>query len=187
MIKYFCDRCGKETKKNAKVVQKEVARGGISNSVMFVFDTGMLCEECAEKFDAIKDKLEYVEDIFNMTDEEIASLRCVFKVGDKVITSDGRTGTITSICDCDRCKGRGFYEPTVTFEDGTTDYIMISDKNNGFKSYYSIGNKIFGNLDEESVNKEIDECEKRQWQLFKQWSEIHKLKIIHQHKKKGNG
>ena len=71
MIKYFCDRCGKETKKNAMVVQKEVARGGISDSVMFVFDTGMLCEECAEKFDVIKDKLEHVEDIFNMTDEDI--------------------------------------------------------------------------------------------------------------------
>lgn len=176
MIKYFCDRCGKETKKNTMVVQKEVARGGISNSVMFVFDTGMLCEECAEKFDAIKDKLEYVEDIFNMTDEEISSLRCVFKVGDKVITSDGRTGTITSICDCERCKKRGFYEPEVDFGD-YTDYIMISDKEDGFKSYYQIGDRVFGNLDEESVSKEIDECDKRVLKLYEQLGTIQKLRM----------
>ena len=175
MIKYFCDRCGKETKKNAMVVQKEVARGGISNSVMLVFDTGMLCEECAEKFDAIKDKLEYVEDIFNMTDEEIASLRCVFKVGDKVITSDGRTGTITSICECESCKKRGFYEPEVDFGD-YTDYIMISDKEDGFKSYYQIGDRVFGNLDEEPVIKELEEICERYNKLIKQQGMVHLLR-----------
>lgn len=175
MIKYFCDRCGKETKKEARFIPKDVARGGISNSVMFVFDNGILCEKCAEKFDAIKDKLKHEEDIFNMTEEEIRLLRCSFKVGDKVITADGRTGTITSICTCERCKERGFYESEVDFGD-YTDYIMISDKEDGFKSYYQIGDRVFGNLDEESVIKELEEIGERYNKLIKQQGMIHLLR-----------
>ena len=176
MIKYFCDRCGKETKNNAKVVQKEVARGGRFNSVMFVFDSGILCEKCAEKFDAIKDKLKHEEDIFNMTEAEILLLRCSFKSGDKVITADGRTGTITSICKCDSCAKRGFYEPTIKMDDGSTEYIMISDKEDGFKSYYQIGDGVFGNLDEESVIKELEEIGERYNKLIKQQGMIHLLR-----------
>lgn len=149
MIKYFCDRCGKETKKNAIVVQKDVARGGKFNSVIFVFDTGILCEECAEKFDAIKDKLRYEEDIFNMTEEEIRLLRCSFKVGDEVITDDGRVGIIESICTCDKCKARGFYEPRIKMKIGSQIYITDTDKSDGFKAYYKIGNKVFGNIDDQ--------------------------------------
>lgn len=151
MIKYFCDRCGKETKRNAMVVQKEVARGGKFDSVLFVFDNGILCEKCAEKFDSIKDKLKRKEDIFNMTEEEIRLLRCSFKVGDKVITADGRTGTITSICDCDRCKNRGFYEPKVEMNIGVDQiWITDTDKENGFISFYQIGDRVFGNVDTEA-------------------------------------
>ena len=184
MIKYFCDRCGKETKNNAKVVQKNVARGGISNSVMFVFDNGILCEECTEKFDAIKDKLKHEEDIFNMTEAEIILLRCTFKVGDKVITSDGRTGTITSICECESCKKRGFYEPEVDFGD-YTDYIMFSDNEDGFKSYYKIGDRVFGNIDEEPVIKELEEIGERYNKLVKQQEMIHLLRY-HKEKNYGN-
>ena len=176
MIKYFCDRCGKETNKNARVVQKEVARGGRCNSVMFVFDTGILCEKCAEKFDAIKDKLKHEEDIFNMTEAEILLLRCSFKAGDKVITADGRTGTITSICKCDSCANRGFYESTAKMDDGSTEYITISDKEDGFKSYYQIGDRVFGNLDEEPVIKELEEIGERYNKLVKQQGLIHLLR-----------
>ena len=177
MIKYFCDRCGKETKHGIKCI-----RDGK--------DLIHMCYDCHSLLVSIKDKIDIhktsdVEKFCNMSDEDIELLRYTFKVGDKVITDDGRTGTITSICDCERCKKRGFYEPEVDFGE-YTDYIMISDKEDGFKSYYQIGNRVFGNLDEESVNKELDECEKRQWQLLKQWSEIHKLKMIHQHQKKEN-
>ena len=161
MIKYFCDRCGKEI--DGKVNEYTDTTEAINPHTQKVVATWKsvehICDECEQK-----------------------ELTCGFKVGDKVITDDGRTGTITSICDCERCKSRGFYEPEVDFGD-YTDYIMMSDKEDGFKSYYQIGDRVFGNLDEESVNKELDECEKRQWQLFKQWSEIHKLKMIHQHKK----
>lgn len=101
MIKYFCDRCGKET------------------------DGTHICEEC-----------EYEE------------LTCGFKVGDEVITDDGRVGTITDICTCDRCKKRGFYEPIVQMKIGSQVYITDTDKENGFISYYKIGDRIFGNIDD---------------------------------------
>lgn len=151
MIKYFCDRCGKETKKEARFIPKDVARGGRDNSIMFIFDNGILCEECAKKFDAIKDKLKHEEDIFDMSDEDIELLRYTFKVGDKVIADDGRTGTIVEICTCDRCKKRGFYEPKVQMDIGVYQiWITDTDKKNGFMSFYQIGNRVFGNIDNEA-------------------------------------
>lgn len=99
MIKYFCDRCGKET-----------------NGVH-------ICETC-----------------------ESNELTQGFKVGDEVITDDGRVGTIIDICTCDRCKGRGFYEPRVEMKIGSQIYITDTDKENGFISYYKIGDKVFGNI-----------------------------------------
>lgn len=179
MIKYFCDRCGKETTyANGYTIPPRMKNdNGIMHHGGF-----FICNECGNKWNEVKDRRSDL-DFIDMSDEDIELLRYTFKVGDKVIAADGRTGIIVEICTCDRCKERGFYEPEVDFGD-YTDYIMISDKEDGFRSYYSIGDRVFGNLDEESVNKELDECEKRQWQLFKQWSEIHKLKMIHQHKKK---
>ncbi len=181
MIKYFGDRCGKEIDKGRQMYTGVYdALGALAT---YIGTPKHLCEECSEKLDAIKDQLKYEEDIFDMTDEDIDLLRYTFKVGDQVITDDGRTGTIVSICDCESCKARGFYEPTVDFGD-YTDYIMISDKEDGFKSYYQIGDRVFGNLDEESINADIDECEQRMLQLYKQLGTIQELKMIHQHKKK---
>ena len=162
MIKYFCDRCGKEIKgKVNEHADTTEAAHYVTGEVVATWTTvEHVCDECEQK-----------------------EHTCGFKVGDKVITSDGRTGTIESICNCDSCKRRGFYEPTVDFGD-YTDYIMISDKEDGFKSYYQIGNHIFGNLDEESVSKELDECNKRKLQLYYQLGTIQELKMIHQHKKK---
>ena len=110
MIKYFCDRCGKE------------------------ISSGNLCEEC-----------EYEE------------LTCGFKVGDEVITDDGRVGIITDICDCERCKKRGFYEPRVEMKLGSQVYITDTDKKNGFISYYKIGDKIFGNIDDQYLYSHLKE------------------------------
>jgi hypothetical protein len=135
-----------------------------------------LCEECSEKLDTIKDQLEHEEDIFDMTDEDIELLRYTFKAGDEVVTSDGRTGKIRDICTCDKCKERGFYEANIDYDDETTDWLMIPDKKNGFKSYYSIGDRVFGNLDEESVNKELEEIGGRYNKLVKQQSVIYYLK-----------
>lgn len=132
MIKYFCDRCGKET------------------------DDTHICEEC-----------EYEE------------LTCGFKVGDKVITDDGRTGTITSICDCERCKKRGFYEPKVKMDIGVCQiWITDTDKENGFKSFYQIGDRVFGSVDTEAseyIRERITELEYEAIQYKAQLNMVKKL------------
>ena len=46
-----------------------------------------------------------------------------FHEGDYVENNEGKIGYISSICHCDECKKRGFFEPTITYSDGTTDYI----------------------------------------------------------------
>lgn len=154
MIKYFCDRCGKEIKDTMYTESDTTeAVDGLGNIVSTFTRIMHYCDECR-----------YEE------------LSCGFKVGDKVITNDGRTGVISEICICETCKKRGFYEPTVTMDDGSSEYIMISDKENGFKSYYSIGDRVFGNLDEKSVSKELSELGKRYNQLIKQQSVIYYLK-----------
>ena len=80
-----------------------------------------------------------------------------FKVGDKVITSTGQTGIIESICDCKYCKERGFCEPQVKTINGVDKiYITDNDKRLDFKSFYQIGDYLFGNIDKESVEYDIE-------------------------------
>ena len=59
--------------------------------------------------------------------------------GDFVETVDGRVGYIKSICRCEKCRERGFYEPTVHFADGEEDCITKYEVENGFKGYKRIG------------------------------------------------
>ena len=83
-----------------------------------------------------------------------------FKIGDKVITSNGRRGTITKICDCDRCKARGFFEPRVSFDDNFPVWITDTDFHLGFTDFYSIGEYYFGNIDDtEPLEQRIEELQ----------------------------
>lgn len=132
MIKVYCDKCGKEIADN---VNKEIAETkaiDLEGNVVAKW-TKILhyCDECQSN-----------------------ELTCGFKVGDQVITDDGRVGVIKSICDCDRCKNRGFYEPQVQMTIGS-DQIWFSDtdKKNGFISFYKIGNQVFGNIDEKAAER----------------------------------
>lgn len=137
MIKYFCDRCGKET------------------------DGIHVCKEC-----------------------ELQELTCGFKVGDKVITSTGRIGHIDWICDCDKCKKRGFFEPHIEIEVGVGGiYITDNDKRTNFRSFYKIGDRVFGNIDEdsleysiESTNSQITELEEDLKDYYKQLDVIKCIK-----------
>ena len=173
MIKYFCDRCGEEVKREIRYIDV-YAYDGLGTPIAYG-GCKHICEECGTKLDAIEDKIEHEEDFLNMTDEDIELLRYTFKVGDKVITSDGRTGTITDICHCDKCKKRGFYEPTVEIGNHT-DYITISDKESDFVSYYSIGDMVFGNLDEQYVTYQINDAWEKHNRLIKQLGLIKTLK-----------
>lgn len=155
MVKYFCDKCNNEIKSDGLVIPI-YARDNIGIKIWFMCEK-LLCSECTNKFNIVKDRLKYEEDFFDMSDEDIALMEYDFKVGDEVITSTGQVGVIESICNCDRCKERGFYEPKVKLTKGVDGiYITDCDKNNNFSNYYKIGKYKFGNIDKESIKRDIE-------------------------------
>jgi hypothetical protein len=159
MVKYFCDKCGNEIKLNGLAVPTYI-RDNIGVKIVFIGNKH-LCEDCIKKFNMVKDRLEHAEDFFDMSDEDISLMEYDFKVGDEVVTSDGEVGIIESICDCERCKVRGFYEPQIKLTEGVYDiYITDNDKNNGFSNFYRIGKYKFGNVDIESIRRDIDSEER---------------------------
>lgn len=132
MIKIYCDKCGKEITGNVNTITEETQAIDCRDNVVATFtNTVHYCDEC-----------------------QYNDLTCGFKVGDQVITDDGRVGVIEDICDCDRCKKRGFYEPRVKMTIGNGQiWITDTDKKNGFISFYKIGDQIFGNIDEEAEQR----------------------------------
>lgn len=88
-----------------------------------------------------------------------------FHEGDYVENNDGKVGYISSICHCDECKKRGFFEPTITYSDGTTDYISNYSVKNVSSDYKQIGTQKFSTEDVlrnkiaalEKENKELNE------------------------------
>lgn len=154
MIKFICDKCEADTSgdKIKRVIEKVYARDSRGNKLVgFPAAIHDLCEECHEKYE----KLDIdIKNFMKMSEEEIELALYTFKVGDKVITDDGRIGTITGICTCEQCKKRGFYEPKVKLEVGLYDiHITNTDKNDGFRSFYKIGDQVFGNIDEECIER----------------------------------
>lgn len=150
MIKYFCDRCGKEIIATETLALEAETIDGF-----------MICSDCYHRWKEVGSRV-VACDFVKMSDKELQPYRCDFKVGDKVITSIGETGIIEEICTCDRCKDRGFFEPKVRVMCGTSDiYITENDRLNGFRSFYSIGNHIFGNIDEDTLNEEMSRISSR--------------------------
>lgn len=88
-----------------------------------------------------------------------------FHEGDFVESSNGKIGYISSICHCDDCKKRGFFEPTITYLDGTTDYISNYSVKTVSSDYKQIGIQKFSTENElrnrivalEKENKELKE------------------------------
>ena len=79
-----------------------------------------------------------------------------FNIGDLVITIEGVKGKITSICTCDRCEERGFYEPFWAGEDD--DYERCISKftaETGFNGFYQIGKYRFNDFDKSEVLREM--------------------------------
>lgn len=68
MIKYFCDKCGNETESDCLIVPSYI-HDFLGNAILFTGNKH-LCEECAKKFNMIKDHLECEEDFFSMSDDE---------------------------------------------------------------------------------------------------------------------
>lgn len=144
MIKVFCDKCGKEIIDNINQNTEEIkAVNGRSVVINFISDSYQCCDECMEN-----------------------ELSCGFKIGDEVITSTGEVGKIISFCTCQFCKERGFYEPTVEVEIGNNSiYITDNDKRNNFSSFYKIGDKVFGNIDEDAVKDSIRSVKEQVYKL----------------------
>lgn len=154
MIKVFCNKCGREITGNVNTVTEETQAIDCSDNVVATWtDTVHYCDEC-----------------------QYEDLTCGFKVGDQVITDDGRIGIIESICDCDRCKKRGFYEPSVRMTIGNDQiWITDTDKKNGFISFYQIGDKVFGNVDEEAKERIEQRIDELQDELVKYKSQLYML------------
>ena len=68
-----------------------------------------------------------------------------------MITADGRRGVITRICECDRCKSRGSFEIRVSFDDNFNVWITNTNLHLVSQDFYSIGDYVFGNIDENSL------------------------------------
>lgn len=71
-VRYFCDRCEKEFKSDGLGIET-YARDACGIKLAYM-GLGLLCGECAKKFNAIKDCLEYEEDFFTMTDDKMLTL-----------------------------------------------------------------------------------------------------------------
>lgn len=162
MIKIYCDKCGKEITDNVNTVTEETEAKSSDNTVLMKFAgvSYQYCNECMEN-----------------------ELNCGFKVGDEVITSTGEVGIITDICTCNKCKERGFYEPTVEVEIGNNSiYITDNDKRNNFSSFYKIGDKVFGNIDEDAVKDSIksakDQIKKLRCELIELNSQLEMINIL---------
>lgn len=79
-----------------------------------------------------------------------------FNIGDEVITTDGMRGTITDICECERCKERGFCEPVWVDEYDEEVFITNVTVRMNFPGYYKIGNYRFHDFNKNNVQVNID-------------------------------
>lgn len=90
-----------------------------------------------------------------------------FHEGDFVENNEGKIGYISSICHCDECKKRGFFEPTITYSDGTTDYISNYSVKTVSSDYKQIGTQKFSTEDstESTLKNKIATLEKENKEL----------------------
>ena len=100
-----------------------------------------------------------------------------FKVGDRVITTRGEIGRINNICTCEKCKERGFFEPT--WDDYTNEVrrnISNYEAENNFQGYYSIGEYKFGNeFEKDEIIDSIDRHNKAISDLLIQLKRIEEI------------
>lgn len=105
-----------------------------------------------------------------------------FEIGDEVITTEGEVGKIISICDCDECKARGFYELFWIAEDSEwSRCISKFTAEDGFYGFYKIGKYRFNDFDKKNLILSICDYEKRLKQLKKQLKFIEELESGDQH------
>ena len=150
-INKCCQRCGRYGSTGGYSEDKFK----IYNDPKFHFSKGVvLCDDC------IMDMINELEEIEKKNNTNIQ-----FHEGDYVENKNGKIGYISSICHCDECKKRGFFEPTITYSDGTTDYISNYSVKTVSSDYKQIGTQKFSTEDVlrnritalEKENKELKE------------------------------
>ena len=94
-----------------------------------------------------------------------------FNVGDGVVTTDGVVGQITSICRCEYCERRGFYEITWS-NDVNVEDISLYEAQEGFRGYWRIGKYRFHEFDRGRVRERIECCEKELHQIKKKREQL---------------
>lgn len=75
-----------------------------------------------------------------------------FHVGDYVEDVDGRVGYISKICTCEKCKERGWYEPSISYIDGTEDYVSNYDASSIPNFYKRIGAYDFTKEEKKNIS-----------------------------------
>ena len=162
MIKLICDKCAEEVSSLHTEFDTEEPRD-VHGVVITTFNKAKyeLCSKCYEQYKRLNLS---ISEYMGKSLDELNLLDNTFKVGDEVITADGRVGVIESICDCEHCKKRGFYEPEVKLTTGCdTIWITDTDKENGFKRFHKIGEQFFGNIDDDAfynLRDHINKCKK---------------------------
>lgn len=106
-------------------------------------------ENLGYRFIGSAQDIEYVnlffEEVHIPKENNVTNIK--FNIGDFVENRDGRIGYISDICHCDECKKRGFFEPTITYSDGTTDYISNYSVKTVSSDYKQIGTQKFSTED----------------------------------------
>lgn len=112
-------------------------------------------ENLGYRFIGSRQNIEYVnlffEEVHIPKENNVTDIK--FNIGDFVENRDGRIGYISDICHCDECRKRGFFEPTIQYSDGTSDYISNYSVKYVSKDYKQIGTQKFDN---DYYEKEIE-------------------------------
>lgn len=108
-------------------------------------------ENLGYRFIGSRQDIEYVNLFFEPKENNVTDIK--FNIGDFIENRDGRIGYISDICYCDECKKRGFFEPTIQYSDGTSDYISNYSVKYVSKDYKQIGTQKFDN---DYYEKEIE-------------------------------
>ena len=179
MIDFYCDKCEKKVNAVYHIHSNEYTIDALGIKLCGWPTRIDLCKDCHERYQRLN--LD-IDDFMRFSEKELSLLESTFSVGDEVITSTGEVGTIVGICTCDRCKERGFYEPTVETKIGNgTIYITDNDKRTGFRSFYKIGNHVYGNIDKESLVYDIKRINDEMLDLSKRHIELEKQRNIIEH------